>query len=74
MPSMMLQSSETLFTALLNAAKVSRWVGGNGVAGKSAALLQLVGVWKRGYIESLRKRKLSIGGYTTSNFENQRFP
>ena len=44
----------------------------------SAALLPLagaaIGVWNRGYIESLRKRKLSIGGYTTSNFENQRFP
>ena len=32
------------------------------------------GVLDRGYIESFRKRKLSIGGYTASNFENERFP
>ena len=44
----------------------------------SAALLPLAGAAKgvldRGYIESFRKRKLSIGGYTTAHFENQRFP
>ena len=44
----------------------------------SAALLPLAGaaygVLDRGYIESLRKRKLSIGGYTTPHFDNQRFP
>ena len=32
-----------------------------------------IGVWNRGYIESFRKRKLSIRGYTLSLFENQRF-
>ena len=31
------------------------------------------GVWNRGYIESFRKRKLSIGGDTLSLFENQHF-
>ena len=45
---------------------------------RSAALLPLAGaaygVLDRGYIESFRKRKLSIGGYTASHFENQRFP
>ena len=44
----------------------------------SAALLPLarsclrrVELW---FIESFRKRKLSIGVYTASHFENQRFP
>ena len=31
-------------------------------------------VWNRASSESLRKRKLSIGGYTTPHFDNQRFP
>ena len=47
-------------------------------AHKSAAMLPLrgaaTGVWDRAFIESFRKRKLSIGGYTASNFENKRFP
>ena len=44
----------------------------------SAALLPLAGgahgVLNRASSESLRKRKLSIGGYTTPHFDNQRFP
>ena len=44
----------------------------------SATLLPFAGaasgVWNRGYIESFRKRKLSIGGYTLSLFENQLHP
>ena len=44
----------------------------------SAALLPLAWSCHRRsrscFIESFRKRKLSIGGYTTPHFENQRFP
>ena len=45
---------------------------------KSAALLPLAGaatgVLDRAFLVSFRKRKLSIGGYTLSLFENQRVP
>ena len=47
-------------------------------AHKSAALLPLAGVatgvLDRAFLVSFRKRKLSIGGYTASHFQNQRFP
>jgi hypothetical protein len=33
-----------------------------------------MGVWNRAYLESFRKRKLSIGGLTASHFENRPLP
>ena len=72
---MQIEPPETIHFPIHSLQELQEQRGGLRVSALGSATLGAAyGVWSRAFLESFRKRKLSIGGYTVSNFENQRFP